>query len=135
MPKVAAKLKEPGTKDCKFEDAVKSGEKAPVLVLVMNRSPLQPSTEGRRRPRATEQTDFAGALGWIEQGKAGPHAGWAACVWHPGDLKAGAGYSCNSAFSIIFMPLRSTTLPLSVTVWAALAASSLFIGWWSPMTR
>jgi hypothetical protein len=31
---VAAKLKEPGTKDCKFEDAVKSAEKAAVLVLV-----------------------------------------------------------------------------------------------------
>ena len=30
--------------------------------------------------------------------------------------KAEAAYGCNSAFSIIFMPLRSTTLPLSVTV-------------------
>ncbi len=31
---VAAKLKEPGTKECQFEDMVKSAEKAAVLVLV-----------------------------------------------------------------------------------------------------
>jgi hypothetical protein len=34
LPEVAAKLKEPGTKDSKFEDVVKSTEKADVLVLV-----------------------------------------------------------------------------------------------------
>ena len=34
VPEVAAKLKEPGTKDSKFEDVVKSAEKAAVLVLV-----------------------------------------------------------------------------------------------------
>jgi TPR repeat protein len=34
VPEVAAKLKEPSAKDCKFEDVVKSAEKAAVLVLV-----------------------------------------------------------------------------------------------------
>jgi S1-C subfamily serine protease len=34
VPDVAAKLKEPNTKDRKFEDVVKSAEKAAVLVLV-----------------------------------------------------------------------------------------------------
>ena len=34
MPDVAAKLKDPGTKECRFEDVVKSAEKAAVLVLV-----------------------------------------------------------------------------------------------------
>ena len=34
VPDVAAKLKEPGTKDRKFEDVVKSAEKAAGLVLV-----------------------------------------------------------------------------------------------------
>ena len=34
MPDVAAKLKEPNTKDAKFEDVVKSAEQATVLVLV-----------------------------------------------------------------------------------------------------
>jgi uncharacterized protein len=34
VPDVAAKLKDPGTKECKFEDVVKSAEKAAVLVLV-----------------------------------------------------------------------------------------------------
>ena len=34
VPEVAAKLKEPSTKDRKFEDVVKSAEKAAVLVLV-----------------------------------------------------------------------------------------------------
>lgn len=34
VPEVAAKLKEPGTKDSKLEDVVKSAEKAAVLVLV-----------------------------------------------------------------------------------------------------
>ena len=34
VPEVAAKLKEPSTRDCKFEEVVKSGEKAAVLVLV-----------------------------------------------------------------------------------------------------
>ena len=34
VPEVAAKLKEPRTKDRKFEDVVKSAEKAAVLVLV-----------------------------------------------------------------------------------------------------
>ena len=34
VPEVAAKLKEPGTKDRKFEDVVKSAKKAAVLVLV-----------------------------------------------------------------------------------------------------
>ena len=34
VPEVAAKLKEPGTKDRKFEDVVKSAEQAAVLVLV-----------------------------------------------------------------------------------------------------
>ena len=34
VPEVAAKLKEPGTKDRKFEVVVKSAEKAAVLVLV-----------------------------------------------------------------------------------------------------
>ena len=34
MPEVAAKLKEPGTKDRKFENVVKSAEQAAVLVLV-----------------------------------------------------------------------------------------------------
>jgi S1-C subfamily serine protease len=34
VPEVAAKLKEPNTKDSKFEDVVKSAEKAAVLVLV-----------------------------------------------------------------------------------------------------
>jgi S1-C subfamily serine protease len=33
-PEVAAKLKEPGTKDRQFEDVVKSAEQAAVLVLV-----------------------------------------------------------------------------------------------------
>lgn len=34
VPDVAAKLKDPGTKECRFEDVVKSAEKAAVLVLV-----------------------------------------------------------------------------------------------------
>jgi S1-C subfamily serine protease len=34
VPDVAAKLKEPNTKDAKFEDVVKSAEQATVLVLV-----------------------------------------------------------------------------------------------------
>ena len=34
VPEVAAKLKEPNTKDWKFEDVVKSAEQAAVLVLV-----------------------------------------------------------------------------------------------------
>jgi hypothetical protein len=34
VPDVAAKLKEPGAKECKFEDVAKSAEKAAVLVLV-----------------------------------------------------------------------------------------------------
>jgi TPR repeat protein len=34
VPEVSAKLKEPNTKDCKFEDVVKSAEKAAVLVLI-----------------------------------------------------------------------------------------------------
>ena len=34
VPEVAAKLKEPNTKEQKFEDAVKSAEQAAVLVLV-----------------------------------------------------------------------------------------------------
>jgi S1-C subfamily serine protease len=34
VPEVAAKLKEPNTKDRKFEDVVKSAEQAAVLVLV-----------------------------------------------------------------------------------------------------
>ena len=34
VPEVAAKLREPGTKDRKFEDVVKSAEQAAVLVLV-----------------------------------------------------------------------------------------------------
>jgi hypothetical protein len=34
VPEVAAKLKEPGAKDRKFEDVVKSAEQAAVLVLV-----------------------------------------------------------------------------------------------------
>jgi TPR repeat protein len=34
VPEVSAKLKEPNTKDCKFEDVVKSAEEASVLVLV-----------------------------------------------------------------------------------------------------
>ena len=34
VPAVAAKLKEPNTKDRKFEDVVKSAEPAAVLVLV-----------------------------------------------------------------------------------------------------
>jgi hypothetical protein len=34
VPEVAAKLKEPSTKDCKFEEAVTAAEKAAVLVLV-----------------------------------------------------------------------------------------------------
>ena len=34
VPEVAAKLKEPSTKDRKFEDVAKSAEKAAVLVLV-----------------------------------------------------------------------------------------------------
>ncbi len=34
VPEVAAKLKDPNTKDCKFEDTVKSAEKAAALVLV-----------------------------------------------------------------------------------------------------
>ena len=34
VPEVAAKLKEPNTKDRKFEDVVKSAENAAVLVLV-----------------------------------------------------------------------------------------------------
>jgi len=34
VPDVAAKLKDPGTKDGRFEDVAKSAEKAAVLVLV-----------------------------------------------------------------------------------------------------
>ena len=34
VPEVSAKLKEPNTKDRKFEDVVKSAEQAAVLVLV-----------------------------------------------------------------------------------------------------
>ena len=34
VPKVAARLKEPNTKDRKFEDVVKSAEQAAVLVLM-----------------------------------------------------------------------------------------------------
>ena len=34
VPEVAARLKEPGAKDRKFEDVVKSAEQAAVLVLV-----------------------------------------------------------------------------------------------------
>jgi len=34
VPEVAARLKEPGAKDRKFEDVVKSAEQATVLVLV-----------------------------------------------------------------------------------------------------
>jgi hypothetical protein len=34
VPEVSARLKESNTKDCKFEDVVKSAEKAAVLVLV-----------------------------------------------------------------------------------------------------
>ena len=34
VPEVAAKLKEPNTKEQKFEDVVKSAEQAAVLVLV-----------------------------------------------------------------------------------------------------
>ena len=34
MPEVLAKLKEPNTKDRKFEDVVKDAEQAAVLVLV-----------------------------------------------------------------------------------------------------
>ena len=34
VPEVAAKLREPNTKDRKFEDVVKSAERAAVLVLV-----------------------------------------------------------------------------------------------------
>lgn len=34
VPEAAAKLKEPNTKDRKFEDVVKSAEQAAVLVLV-----------------------------------------------------------------------------------------------------
>jgi S1-C subfamily serine protease len=34
VPEVAAKLKEPGTKDSKLEDVVKSAEQATVLALV-----------------------------------------------------------------------------------------------------
>ena len=34
VPEVSAKLKEPSTKQCSFEDAVKSAERAAVLVLV-----------------------------------------------------------------------------------------------------
>jgi S1-C subfamily serine protease len=34
VPEVSAKLKEPNTKDCKFEDVVKSAEQSAVLVLV-----------------------------------------------------------------------------------------------------
>jgi S1-C subfamily serine protease len=34
VPEVAAKLKEPNTKDAKFEDVVKSAQDAAVLVLV-----------------------------------------------------------------------------------------------------
>ena len=34
VPEVAAKLKEPNTKDRKFEDVVKAAEQAAVLVLV-----------------------------------------------------------------------------------------------------
>jgi hypothetical protein len=34
VPEVSAKLKEPGAKDQKFEDVVKSAEQAAVLVLV-----------------------------------------------------------------------------------------------------
>ena len=34
VPEVSAKLKEPNTKDLKFEDVVKSAEQAAVLVLV-----------------------------------------------------------------------------------------------------
>jgi hypothetical protein len=33
-PEVSAKLKEPGTKESKFEDVVKSAKNAAVLVLV-----------------------------------------------------------------------------------------------------
>jgi GTPase SAR1 family protein len=34
LPEVSAKLKEPGTQDCKFENVVKSAENAAMLVLV-----------------------------------------------------------------------------------------------------
>jgi serine protease Do len=34
VPDVAAKLKEPGTKECRFEDVVTAAEKAAALVLV-----------------------------------------------------------------------------------------------------
>ena len=34
VPEVSAKLKEPNTKEMKFEDVVKSAEQAAVLVLV-----------------------------------------------------------------------------------------------------
>jgi hypothetical protein len=34
LPEVAAKLKEPSTKDRRFEEGVKSAEQAAVLVLV-----------------------------------------------------------------------------------------------------
>jgi hypothetical protein len=34
VPDVSAKLKEPSTKDSKFEDVVKSAQQAAVLVLV-----------------------------------------------------------------------------------------------------
>ena len=34
VPDVVAKLREPGTKDCRFEEVVRSAEKAAVLVLV-----------------------------------------------------------------------------------------------------
>jgi hypothetical protein len=34
VPDVAARLKEPGTKECKFEEVVRPAEEAAVLVLV-----------------------------------------------------------------------------------------------------
>jgi hypothetical protein len=34
VPNVSAKLKDPGTKECRFEDVVKSAEQAAVLVLM-----------------------------------------------------------------------------------------------------
>ena len=48
VPEVSAKLKEPNTKERKFEDVVKSAEQAAVLVLVYwKRKPR--NQEGRRR--------------------------------------------------------------------------------------
>ncbi len=46
VPEVAAKLKEPSTKDCKFEDVVESAEKAAVLVLVYWAAWRQPAHQG-----------------------------------------------------------------------------------------